>query len=110
MKLVIAFLATALLAVSAQAYKEGTYNCRTKDGLYETVFKITTLNLNGVAVPFLDVTRITHKDPNDAHSEESVYKIKGVADQFLDNKGNETLAVAAVRVELQAGQPGCVKQ
>jgi hypothetical protein len=109
MKSAIAFLSMALLTLSAQAYKEGTYNCRSTNGQYESVFKITTLNLNGVALPYLEVSRISHKIADEPNSQETAYYIKGIANHFSDGTGSESLAIAAVTVQLEAGRPACVK-
>lgn len=109
MKLFFA-LATLLFTVNATAsLKDGNYSCSSPKGQLEVVYKIRSLPLADVELPFLEVTRTFTRDPQDPTSKEIVYVVKGIANYFTDSEGNARLTIGAMNIELKDGRPACVK-
>lgn len=104
MKSTIAFLSTALIALSAQAYKDGTYTCVSSGagntGTTTITYKVNTVTVSGLEMAHLEVTTDTP---------EKEYNVKGIATVFSDNSGKETLRLGALTVELTKGRPGCAQ-
>lgn len=109
MKLFFA-LSTLFFALSATAsLKDGNYNCSSPKGQLEVTYKIRSLPLSDVELPFLEVTRTFLKDPQDPASKEVVYVVKGIANYFTDSEGTARLTIGALNIELKDGRPACVK-
>lgn len=105
MKSFLALLASLTLSVSALAFTDGEYTCGTKTDKFQTTYKITTLDMNGLNLPHLEVTSIQRLQD----SPEKTYNIKGIATQFNNDQGEEILVLGNITLGLTGGRPGCVK-
>lgn len=98
MKSILA-LALILFSLNAFAYKDGTYTCKNGQGLPSNVYVIKTVDVGGVQLPYLELTRHFHKnlDPNapvvTVHS-------KGFA-MVSSIDGNDTLMLGSLRYEFE---------
>lgn len=108
MKLFITITAL-LFSIAAFAVEDGTYTCGSRADLHEATYKVKTLNLDGVQIYHLDITRHMYKNPNLPNSEDRMYKINGVANQFTDDKGTEVLVLANLTLNLENGRISCKK-
>jgi hypothetical protein len=95
MKSIICALAT-LITSAAFAYTDGTYNCKNADAsLPDRVVKISTVNIGGVAAPFVEMTRSFRNTPNGPIE---TSEVKGFASSHKSND-SDVLMVAALRLE-----------
>ena len=106
---VLAFVTGLLISASSfAAVQDGTYTCVSDNNRSQATYKIATLNVSGIALTVLELTRtITISEDNVVKSE--TYTAKGVATLFSNGLGEEVLALGSYRVELTAGRPSCVK-
>lgn len=72
MKTILTLL-TALISVSAHAYTDGEYTCKDANGKVRVEYKVTTLDLSGQKLPFLEATR--HYETGDIRT----VNLKGLA-------------------------------
>lgn len=102
--------AAFLFSMSAMAsLKDGNYSCSSPKGQLEVTYKIRSLPLADVELPFLEVTRTYLKDTQNPASKEVVYVVKGIANYFTDSEGTARLTIGAMNIELKDGRPACVK-
>ena len=94
----VLFFAIVVLTFSAQAYKAGTYVCSAEN--LSVTYKIKEVSVGGVAVPHLEITKVSGEHTN---------VVKGFATQFSNNAGAEILGIGALKIELQDGRPGCAQ-
>jgi hypothetical protein len=105
MKSLALFLAAALVSFSAQAYQDGTYICSSPT--LQLTYKISTVNLNGVSVPHLDITKKYFKNTTDPTSVNKTYKIQGFATVYKTDTGTETLAIGNMALDTTSGRVSC---
>ena len=110
MKSALLFIAFVMGSLASQAaIKDGVYSCHSPKGLVDITYKFKTVAVDGIEMPYLDVTQYFHKNPEDPNSQEHVYTVKGFATQFGDEQGGERLALAALTIELKSGRPACAQ-
>lgn len=102
-------LSILFLSLSSYAVQDGTYNCGNRADLFEITYKIKTLNVNGIDLPHLDITKNYYKKPTEPNSVDKTYQIKGVATVFTNEEGRETLVLGNIAVDLTAGRITCNK-
>ena len=105
MKSFLTLLVTLTLSVSALAFTDGEYTCGSKSDKFQYTYKITTLAINGIALPHLDITKAYSPD----NAQDKAYTIKGVATQFTNDEGQEILVLGNITLELTSGRPSCIK-
>ncbi len=105
------FFATVLLSLSARAFTTGEFHCTSGDdnNSLSITYKIKSLNVNNVELPYLDISKTYHKNPADPGSKDIVYVVQGIATRFLSSNGKEQLALAGSIIELTEGKPSCTK-
>ena len=91
-----------LFASTAQGVVDGNFVCRTADSTVVTKYEVNTIGIGEIELIHLSVTKIIKNG-----GETQTYFAKGLANQFVDSKGNETLVLEAVRVPVKNGQPVC---
>lgn len=72
MKTILTLL-TVLISVSAHAYRDGEYICKDANGKVRVEYKVTTLDISGQRLPFLEATR--HFETGDIQ----ITSLKGLA-------------------------------
>ncbi len=104
MNLRILTLAVLLATPSAYAYDAGTFTCPGKGQLPPNVYLIKKLELGGVTLPYLEVTR--HFLSNGS-GEPQTSTMKGIATE-TSLRGKTTLILEALTLELTEGNlRGC---
>lgn len=101
MKSILA-LALTLFSVSAFAYKDGTYTCKNSQGLPSNVYVIKTLDVGGVQLPYLELTRHFHKNLDPNAPVQTIFT-KGFA-MVSSLEGNDILMIGALRIEFEGDQ------
>lgn len=104
MKFILALLAFGL-STSAMAYQTGTYTCKNSEKTLEPdVYKITDKDIDGVTVPFVEVTRHFLSDSTDPNSPARTSTVRGLATVSSINDNTEFLMVGNLRLEFDNGQ------
>jgi len=98
MKLALA-LALSLFSVSAFAYKDGTYTCKNGQGLPANVYVVKTIEVGGVQLPYLELTRHFHKQLDPSQPVQTVHT-KGLA-MLSSVDGKDVLLIGALRYEFE---------
>lgn len=88
-------------ASNALAYPTGTISCRNLEGLPNNTYKIQDIDVNGVTLPYVEVTRYYKGGDANAPTIEEA-KIVGIA-TFSKGRGTENLMLAALRLEFVNG-------
>jgi hypothetical protein len=107
MKSLALFLGAALVSFSAQAYQDGTYVCGSPVSSLELTYKISTVSLNGVSVPHLDITKKYYKKPSDPNSVDKTYQIQGFATVYKTDSATETLVIGNITLDTSSGRVNC---
>jgi len=105
MKSVFALVTGLLISASAFAAQSGEFTCASKDNKHSTTYKIGTLTQGNVSVTVLEVVRVT----TDENGVTKTTTVKGVANQFTNDEGQEILTLGNHYIELVAGRPSCVQ-
>lgn len=93
-------------ASAATAFPTGTIQCLNREGLPNNVYKIQNLDVDGVAIPHVEITRY-YKGGTEAAPTVDEVKIMGLA-SYAKSGRTELLTVAAVRLEFEGDQlVGC---
>jgi hypothetical protein len=104
MKSALVFVVGLLLSISVFAVQDGEYRCSSKDKTDQVTYKINTLTVSGLSLTVMEVTRVTTDEDGT-----KTYAVKGVANQFTNDKGEEILTLGNHVVELVAGRPSCAE-
>jgi hypothetical protein len=102
MKSFFALTAGLLLSLSAFAVQSGEYHCASKDNKIEVTYKIETVTVKGLSLTVMEVRHVTTDETG-----AKTYVIKGVANEFVNDKGEEMLMLGNNAIELVAGRPSC---
>jgi hypothetical protein len=99
-----AICASALLsAAPALAYKDGTYTCKSAyEGIPAAVYKISTVNMGGIDIPYLDISFSYRQEPGDKSSPLLESKLRGPGLVSIMHNGQETieaLMIGSLRFE-----------
>lgn len=100
-------IAALLLTTNVYAFEEGTYNCGSREKRYEATYTVKTINVDGIKLPHLDVTKTYYKNPEDQNSKDRTYNIQGIANRYTDDTGSEVLVMGNMTLELEAGRINC---
>lgn len=93
-------------ASNAWAYPTGTFSCRNLEGLPNNTYKIQQIDLGGVTVPHVEVTRY-YKTGSETPPVIEEVKITGIA-TVSKNSSSENLMIASLRLEFVNGAlSGC---
>jgi hypothetical protein len=103
MKKLAAAVLCGLFAIPAFAYQDGVYKCPGEDVKSPAdVYELQTLNLGGVALPYLSITRTVQID-----SKMTVNKFQGIAHRMVID-GVETLLLGSIELQIKNGKiSGC---
>lgn len=97
----ITFSILFFISVNAFAYLDGSYLCPTKKDLPEDVYRIQTVSLGGISIPYLQITRHYRANLNDKNSPILKSEISGFATLFTgSDKQFEILSIAAITIEI----------
>lgn len=88
------------------AVTDGEYTCSSKNDKIQFVFNLKTVTTDGVALPFVEVTKTYFADGNEPTR---TYKVKGIATSFIDDQGVESLSLGNMMITLTQGRPSCAK-
>lgn len=104
--------AVLLSSISSFAYRDGTYNCKNRQGLPDNTYTLRTISVGeSLNVPYLEAVRFYRDNASDANSAIVESKLKGFASTITSSKGGETLILAAVHLEIENGIiKGCARQ
>lgn len=110
MKTPIFALLLALTGKPAFAYLDGTYRCKNVRNLPDNVYKVQTISVSGMELPYVEATRYFMKTPDDPHSPIAEAHLKGIASVVTGNGIAETLMLAALQLDFDSGGiAGCVR-
>jgi hypothetical protein len=98
--LVVAVL-NILIASSASAYAEKTYECANQPGLPKNVYKIKNVSLSGITVPYVEVQRYYRQDLGNENSAILESMIRGFATVASLEPGTEILFIAQIQLEFK---------
>jgi|GEM_PF-3278253 len=104
---ILVSLLLSLCSYSALAFDEGTYTCGSRADFHEAIYKITTLTVNGVSLPYLEITNNYYKKPTDPNSKNHTYQAKGIANHFIDDEVSEFLILGHFTLKLTNGKIIC---
>ena len=105
MKSVFALMTGLLISVSTfAAVRDGVYTCTAKDNKTQVTFKIGTMSASGLSVTVMEITTVTTDETGT-----KTYVAKGIANQFVNDKGEEFLSLGNHLVDLVAGRPSCAQ-
>ena len=108
MRFILSSLLGLTLSVSAFAYPEGTFTCKTQDDLPFDTYKITNISVGGTTLPLVEIDRY-FRAPEGKPPRHS--NIRGFASVSVgENSGGpvEYLGLAALILEFRSGKlVGC---
>jgi len=98
-------LTTALLfSLSSWAFVDGEYTCGSRAEEFLYTYKITTLTINGVDLPYLEVTNTIFSQDG---TPDKTHTVKGFPTHLTNSAGEEMLLLGNVNLNLTAGRPSC---
>jgi hypothetical protein len=100
MKTILIALMALTFSSYGYAYQPGFYKCANPvKGLPDNIYNIQTLKIDGLSLPYVEVTRTMKLNPTGSFET----KIQGIATLFVTD-GIETLKIAAVEILLVDGK------
>lgn len=95
------FVLMSALSVTALAYKDGTYKCKSSDPTVPpSEYKIETQSLGSGALPYMEITRHYRMDEGDLSSPVRTAKIRGLA-TVIESGSVQALQLASMRFEFE---------